>query len=115
MNPKFFWLITAILLVYIPSAEAQKIPRIGYLAGDSRSPSHTAFRQGLKDLGYLEGQNIVVEWRYVEDKSDQFPDVAAELVRLKLDAIVAANAAVVGALRRSTRTIPIVVASYGGD
>jgi putative tryptophan/tyrosine transport system substrate-binding protein len=82
---------------------------------NSRSPSNEAFRQGLKDLGYREGQNILIEWRYAEDKSDRFPELAAELVRLKLDVIVAANAAAVAALKRATTTIPIVVASYGGD
>ena len=99
-------------------AEAQqpkKLPRIGYLAGDPHSPSHEAFRQGLRDLGYVEGQSILVEWRYAEDKPDRFPDLAAELVRLKVDVVVAANAAAVAALKRATTTISIVVASYGGD
>ena len=96
-------------------AAAEEDTRIGYLAGDPRSPSREAFRQGLKDLGYLEGQNILIEWRYAEDKPDRFPELATELVRLKVDAIVAANAAAVGALKRATTTIPIVVASYGGD
>lgn len=111
-------LIAAVLLAVAVIAEAQqpkKMPRIGYLAGDPRSPSREAFRQGLKDLGYLEGQNILIEWRYAEDKPDRFPELATELVRLKVDAIVAANAAAVGALKRATTTIPIVVASYGGD
>jgi putative ABC transport system substrate-binding protein len=112
------WLLATVLLTTASLATAQqakKMPRIGYLAGDSHSPSHGAFRQGLKDFGYLEGQNILIEWRYAEDKSDRFPELAAELVRLKLDAIVAANAAAVWALKRATTTIPIVVASYGGD
>jgi ABC-type uncharacterized transport system substrate-binding protein len=110
--------LAAILMLSGARAEAQqakKMPRIGYLAGDSRSPSHEAFRQGMRDLGYLEGQSIVVEWRYAEDKPDRFPELAAELVRLKVDVIVAANAAAVGALKRATTTIPTVVASYGGD
>jgi ABC-type uncharacterized transport system substrate-binding protein len=110
--------LAAILMVSGARAEAQqakKMPRIGYLASDSKSPSHEAFRQGLRDLGYLEGQSIVVEWRYAEDKPDRFPELAAELVRLKLDAIVAANVAALAALKRATTTIPIVVASYGGD
>lgn len=113
----FVWLLATLFLgtVYAEAQQAKKMPRIGYLAGDSKSPSHEAFRQGLRDLGYLEGQSIVVEWRYAEDKPDRFPELAAELVRLKLDAIVAANAAALAALKQATTTIPIVVASYGGD
>jgi putative ABC transport system substrate-binding protein len=119
MNGKIFvWLLATLLLTTAFSAQAQqpkKLPRIGYLAGDPHSPSHEAFRQGLRDLGYVEGQSILIEWRYAGDKADRFPELAAELVRLKLDVIVAANAAAVAALKRATTTIPIVVASYGGD
>lgn len=100
------------------SSQAQpvkKMPRIGYLAGDSHSPSHEAFRQGLRELGYVEGQSILVEWRYTEDKPERFPELAAELVRLKVDVIVAANAAALAALKRSTTMIPIVAEAYGGD
>jgi putative tryptophan/tyrosine transport system substrate-binding protein len=110
--------ISVIFVLCGVAAEAQqpkKLPRIGYLAGDAKSPSHEAFRQGLRDLGYLEGQNVLIEWRYAEDKPDRFTELAAELVRLKLDVIVAANAAAVAALKRATTTISIVVASYGGD
>jgi len=95
-------------------AAVDENPRIGYLAGDSQAPSHAAFRQGLRDLGYVEGQTILIEWRFAEDKSDRFPELAAELVRLKVDVIVAANAAAVGALKHATTTIPIME-SYGGD
>ncbi len=98
-----------------PPPARRQAPHIGYLGGDAKSPSHEAFRQGLKDLGYLEGQNILIEWRYTEDKSDRVTEFATELVRLDLDAIVAANAAAVSALKRATTTIPIVVESYGGD
>jgi len=114
-------LAVALVALILPSVhlawaqQAKKMPRIGYLAADSKSPSHEAFRQGLRDLGYLEGQSIVVEWRYAEDKADRFPELAAELVRLKVDVIVAANAAALAALKRVTTTVPIVVASYGGD
>ena len=99
-------------------AEAQqpkKIPRIGYLAFDSRAPTREAFRQGLRDFGYADGQSILIEWRFAEDKPNRYPELAAELVRLKVDVIVAANAAAVGALKRATQTIPIVMANYGGD
>jgi putative ABC transport system substrate-binding protein len=114
----FVWSLATVFLTTASLATAQqakKMPRIGYLAGDSQSPSREAFRQGLKDLGYLEGQNVLIEWRYAEDKPDRFTGLAAELVRFKLDVIVAANAAAVAALKRATTTIPIVVASYGGD
>lgn len=119
MNGKIFvWLLATLLLTTAFSAQAQqpkKLPRIGYLAGDPHSPSHEAFRQGLRDLGYVEGQSILIEWRYAGDKADRFPELAAELVGLKVDVVVAANAAAVSSLKRATTTIPIVVASYGGD
>ncbi len=95
--------------------QAKKVPRIGYLAGDPQAPSHEAFRQGLRDLGYVEGQSILIEWRYAGDKPDRLPELAAELVRLKVDVVVAANAAALGALKQATTTIPIVVEAYGGD
>src|SRR5438874_10924808 len=90
----FVWSLATVFLTTASLATAQqakKMPRIGYLAGDSQSPSREAFRQGLKDLGYLEGQNVLIEWRYAEDKPDRFTGLAAELVRFKLDVIVAAN------------------------
>src|SRR4030095_10498838 len=111
-------LLVGLTLASVPHAQAQpakKIPRIGYLAGDSQAPSHEAFRRGLMDLGYVEGKTILIEWRFTEDKPDRFPELATELVRLKLDVIVAANAAAVQALKRATTTIPIVMESYGGD
>src|SRR5438552_9171694 len=75
--------------------QTKKVPRIGYLAADPQAPTQEAFRQGLRDLGYIEGQSILIEWRYAEDKIGRFPELAAELVRLKVDVIVAANAAAV--------------------
>ena len=97
MNPKGFWLITAILLVSINCASAQqptKIPRIGYLTAVSASTNSArteAFREGLRELGYVEGKNIDIEWRYAEGKLDRLPALVAELVRLKVDLIVAAG------------------------
>ena len=91
MNPKLFWLITAILLVSIHRAEAQqpkKVPRIGFLTAVSLSAISArieAFRQGLRELGYVEGKNIIIEWRYAEGKPDRLPELAAELVRLKVE------------------------------
>jgi putative ABC transport system substrate-binding protein len=108
--------LCAILLALNFPAQAQpkKVPRIGWLGADPQAPTRETFLQGLRDLGYVEGQSILVEWRFAKNKPNQFPDLAAELVRLKLDAIVASNAAVV-ALKRATTTIPIVMATYGGD
>ena len=110
--------LSAMLFALCSSVEAQqpkKVPRIGYLAADPQGPTHETFRQGLRDLGYVEGQSILIEWRYAEDKIDRYLELAAELVRLKVDAIVAANPAAVVALKRATTTIPIVMATYGGD
>ncbi|MCE3243246.1 MAG: transporter substrate-binding protein, partial [Deltaproteobacteria bacterium] len=73
------------------SAQAQqptKLHRIGYLTGASLSANsarHEAFRQGLRDLGYVEGKNIVIDWRSAEEKLDRLPSLAADLVRLKVD------------------------------
>src|SRR5215471_6128829 len=97
MNPKLFWLITAILLVLVDRAEAQqtaKVPGIGYLGGQSPSTTparYEAFQQGLRELGYVEGKNIAIEYRSAEGKFDRLPALAVELVRLKVDVIVTAG------------------------
>jgi putative ABC transport system substrate-binding protein len=97
-------------------AQAQqpgKIPRIGFLAGASPStnvPRHEAFRQGLRELGYVEGKNIVIEYRYAEGKPDRYPGLAAELVRLKVDIILTAGPGPTRAAKAVTSTIPIVMA-----
>ena len=97
------------------SAEAQqptKVPRIGYLAAASPSAIAArieAFRQGLRELGYVEGKNIVIEWRYAEGKLDRLPALAAELVRLKVDVIVTAGPPATRAAKEATATIPIVM------
>jgi putative ABC transport system substrate-binding protein len=97
------------------SAQQQRVPRIGYLAADSRAPTHETFRKGLRDLGYVEGKTIRIEWRYAEDKPDRFPELAAELIRLKPDVIVAANPDALSALKQATKTVPIVMTASGGD
>ena len=104
-------------LCALPSAEAQqptKVPRIGYLSPTSPSASPTrieAFRQGLRELGYVEGKNIVIEYRYAEGKFDRLPALAAELVRLKVDLIVTTGPTVTRAAKEATTTIPIVMAT----
>jgi putative ABC transport system substrate-binding protein len=93
--------------------QAKKVPRIGYLSPASVSPSSAwieAFRQGLRELGYVEGQNIAIEYRWAEGKADRLPDLAAELVRLKVDVIVVVGPAAAAA-KKATKTIPIVTAS----
>jgi len=87
-----------------------KIPRIGFLAAN-RTNRIEAFRQGLRELGYIEGKNIVVEWRFAEGKLDRLPELTAELVRLKVDVIVASGAASTRPAKEATGTIPIVMAS----
>ena len=93
--------------------QAEKVPRIGYLSGSPASSIKArteAFRQGLRDLGYVEGKNIVIEWRSGEGKRDRFRAVAADLVRLKVDLIVTAGPLVTRAAKQATSTIPIVMA-----
>ena len=95
---------------------AGKVPRIGIL--NPASPStvslfHDRLREGLRDLGYVDGQNIVIEYRWAEGKNDRLPDLAAELVRLKVDLIVADGTPGALAAKRATSTIPIVMTSAG--
>jgi putative tryptophan/tyrosine transport system substrate-binding protein len=112
-------LLMAFILASVHHAEPQhsaKIPRIGYLSGSSFSanrPRNEAFRQGLRELGYVEGKNISIEWRSAEGKFDRLPALAAELVRLKVDVIVSAGPAPTRALKSATNTIPIVFAQEG--
>jgi putative ABC transport system substrate-binding protein len=83
------------------------MPHIGYLGGNV-STATNAFRQGLGEHGWIEGQNIVVEYRVAEAKTERFPELAAELVRLKVDLIVAASTPAAQATQQATKTIPIV-------
>jgi putative tryptophan/tyrosine transport system substrate-binding protein len=116
MNGKtIVFLLVGLPLASVHLTEAQqpkKTPRIGFLLAPSRSAvseSLDSFRKGLRDLGYLEGQNIVIEYRYAEGKFDRLPDFAADLVRLKVDVIAAGGSPAIQAARDSTRTIPIVM------
>ena len=98
----------------IPEAQqAMKIPQIGYLEGGPLS-AHTArmeaFRQGLRDLGYEEGKNIGIEWRFGDSKSHRLPALAAELVGLKVAVIVTGGSGPTRAAKEATSTIPIVMA-----
>jgi putative ABC transport system substrate-binding protein len=99
------------------AAEAQpagKVYRIGYLgSGSSTSGFHDAFRQGLRELGWVEGQNIVIDYRFADGRFDQLPELAADLVRLKVDIIVAQPTPAALAARNATRSIPIVIINVG--
>jgi putative ABC transport system substrate-binding protein len=115
-------LIAVVLVALGVTAEAQqpkKVPRIGYLsalAPASESFRSEAIRLALRDLGYIEGQNIATEYRYTEGKTDRLPELAAELVRLKVDLIVVAGGEpYVRAAMNATKTIPIVMVGAGRD
>ncbi len=104
------------LLAVAVTVEAQqpaKIPRIGFLSAASSSSDMAvrieAFQQGLRVLGYVEGKNIVIEYRYAEGKLDRLPDLAAELVRLNVNVIVTAGGEATPAAKKATSTIPIVM------
>ena len=116
MNKKIFWLYTLFFLAAVTLAQAQqpaKIPRIGYL--NAVSPSSVsdrieAFRQGLRDLGYVEGKNIVIVSRYADGNLDRLPALAAELASLKVDVIVSSGPVPTRFMKKATSTIPIVMA-----
>ncbi len=91
--------------------QPKKVARVGYLAAVSASadaPRLEAFRQGLRDLGYIEGQNIIIEFRHVDRGFERLPELAAELVRLKIDVLVAVTTNAALAAQKTTETIPIV-------
>jgi putative ABC transport system substrate-binding protein len=117
MRDKILYLaLSAVFLAFSFPAAAQqpkKIPRIGFLSSVSPSTISArveAFRQGLRELGYAEGKNIVIEYLYAEGKPDRLPSLAAELVRLKVDVIVSAGPPPTRAAKQATATIPIVMA-----
>ena len=110
--------LCSLLLAPCSTVEAQqptKVPRIGFLG---TSPSAIAarieaFRQGLREVGYVEGKNIVIEWRYAEGKPERMSELAAELVRLKVDIIITGGAPATRAAKEATSTIPIVMTQAG--
>src|SRR5262249_23938313 len=105
--------LCALLLALCASAEAQqptKIPQIGYLSYGSEEIDKSlvaALQQGLRELGYLEGRNIVIEQRYAAGRSEKLPEVLAELIRLKLDVLVTAGDPAANAAKKATSAIPI--------
>jgi len=123
-NPKWGGLVVLVFAFAMGGAVAtaqqpKKVTRIGYLSsGDAASEStrFEAIRLALRELGYIEGQNIAFEYRYAEGKRDRYPELAADLVRLKVDIIVVAGGAgPVRAAKNATKTIPIVMVGGGVD
>src|SRR3990172_11263077 len=120
MRKKVFGLALSAMLfelcVRVQEQKPTKIPRIGYLSVVSLSAISArieAFRQGLRELGYVEGKNIVIEWRSAEENLDRLPSLAAELVRLKVDIILTGGSAPTRAAKEATTTIPIVMTNEG--
>ena len=109
-------LVVLIVLALSSAAEAQqptRTPRVAYLTGtplSAMTDRTEAFRQGLRELGHVEGKNIVIEWRSPEGKPDRMPTLAAELVRLKVDVIVTAGGGATRSAKEATSIIPIVMA-----
>jgi putative tryptophan/tyrosine transport system substrate-binding protein len=116
---QLIWLAVVLNLTLAPlAAEAQQAgqaARIGYLAANLTVSPHMneAFRQGLRDLGYVDGRSVVIEYRDAEGKYDRLPALAAELVALKVDVIVAADTPAALAAKQATRTLPIVFIGAG--
>jgi len=109
-------LIVGLSLFAVPLAEAQQAPKIiqiGILSAFSPSAREEAFRRGLRDLGYVEGQNVTIRPRYAEGRFEKLSDLVAELVQLNVDVIVASPTAAIRAAQRASKTIPIVMALSG--
>jgi len=120
MSKKFFvFVVTGLILVSISLAEAQqpkKVYRIGVLERTSmelNAANFEAFRQGLGEFGYVEGQNIVIEYRSADGRDERFPDLATELVGLKVDLILARGTPAALAAKNATGTIPVVMTGIG--
>jgi putative ABC transport system substrate-binding protein len=122
-NPKWLGLsVIAFVLVVawavVHAQQPNKVPRIGYLSSSDPATESTRsepIRRALVELGYIEGQNIAIEYRYAEGKRDRLPELAAELVRLKVDIIVTGGPIPVRAAKKATKTIPIVMFGTGTD
>src|SRR5262245_62870028 len=98
---------------FAEAQQATKIPRIGYVSGtgshSNPGPYVEALRQGLRDLGHIDGKNIVIEYRGAEGKTDRYPSLMNELVQLKVDVLVAPTLPAILAASQATKTIPIVM------
>ena len=108
------WLLTLTLCVHAEAQERRKIPHVGVVSGAAAStdaPNHEAFMQGLTELGYIKDKNILIEFRFAEGNRARFAEFAAEMVRLKMDVIVAGGATGVREAMKATKTIPIVMSN----
>jgi putative ABC transport system substrate-binding protein len=106
------WALLYALCLSVEAEQQAKIPRVGYVsAGNQKNPGPDieAFRQGLRELGYIEGQNIFIEYRFVEGKRDRMETVSAELVQRKVDVLIPGSPPSIRAAKRATKTIPIVI------
>src|SRR5918999_4078626 len=117
MKKSFSTIMAAVLVVFSFTAYAQeagKIPRIGFFpsGGDAnqRGTQTKAFRQELRDLGYVEGKSVLVEYRYVGAEPDRVPSIVAELLKLQVDVLVVGSPGAVQAAKKASKTIPIVFA-----
>ncbi len=123
MSKKIVYVALSVMLFAhcLPASAQQpkKVPRLGYLSGGdaaSESARTEAIRLALRERGHIEGQNIATEYRYAEGKNDRYPELAAELVRLKVDIIVVAGGTHwIQAAKNATKTIPIVMVGAGSD
>ncbi len=117
MRRRYFLIASGALLAAPLAADAQpaaQLHRIGYLSGGSAaSPYHKAFQQGLRELGWIEGQNIAIDFRFADNRYERLSDLAADLVRLKVDLIVAQPTPAALAAKNATSTIPIVMINTG--
>src|SRR5262245_39100127 len=119
MNRRYSWLVTLLLLTAATFADAQqsgKIPRIGFLDASNASGMAVlveAFRQAVNNLGWIEGKNIAIEYRYAEGKNERLPELATDLVRHKVDLIVVTSGPPALAAKRATTTIPTVMVNVG--
>src|SRR5439155_16211488 len=116
MNRRIFSLALCAMLfplcLPVKAQQAKKVPRIGFLFGTAASAASArteAFRQGLRDLGYVEGKNILVEYRYAEGKLERIPGLVTELLQLKIDLLLVGNLVSIRAANQVTNTIPIVM------
>ena len=118
MNKKVVWLVMLVLLVstFAEAQQPAKVHRIGMLISGSALTHKSyidAFRRGLRDLGYVEGKNVLIEYRYGEGQRERYPALAAEMVRLKPEVIVVGSVGFTEAVKQATSTIPIVVGGAG--
>ena len=119
MRPFLLAALTAIVLLTVSTAESQqrkRVYRIGYITNRTEiGPNEEAFRRGLREHGYTEGENLVIEWRFIGAHPERYSEVAVELVRLKVDCIVTVGLGPSQAAKQATSTIPIVMANASDD